>query len=356
METGKDLRLEPGDGQWRLAGAGADRFGPVNEYLGYLADRNYSPRPVRTYGYDLLAFCRWLREQDMELASVGTDGLLHYLSACRRAQVPGRPGPNVVTMQGRRLDRYAPTTINQRLAAISGLYAFLIMRNPELKNPVPRGKEARRPAAGERTGLLAHVAKPKPRSVLRLREPRRLPRALKRSESAALLASLHCWRDRAIAGLMLFCGLRLSDALELEKPIFMGSSFGGNIALQLAYRFPERFDAVIPVEGADYSPGFYLDWWQHPHANAAQVCASGVWELMAPQSPEKDRWKTWFYYTRGSEAFKGDLYFYSVDHDLRGKLGDVDTDKCAVVLMTGECDYLTTPEDGARTASEIRNA
>ena len=45
---------------------------------------------------------------------------------------------------------------------------------------------------------------------------------------------------------------------------------------------------------------------------------------MAPQSPEADRWLTWFYYTQGSEAFKGDLYFYSVDHDLRGKLGEID--------------------------------
>ncbi|BCW66783.1 carboxylesterase [Arthrobacter sp. NicSoilB4] len=148
----------------------------------------------------------------------------------------------------------------------------------------------------------------------------------------------------------------LVDALELVDPIFMGSSFGGNIALQLAHRFPERFDAVIPVEGADHSPGFYLDWWQHPHANAAQVCGSGTWDLMAPQSPEADRWKTWFYYTQGSEAFKGDLYFYSVDHDLRGKLGEIQTNKCAVVLMTGEYDYLTTPEDGARTASQIPGA
>lgn len=72
------------------------------------------------------------------------------------------------------------------------------------------------------------------------------------------------------------------DALELEAPVFMGSSFGGNVALQLALKYPDRFAGVIPVEGADYSPGFYLDWWQHPHANAAQVCASGVWDLMAP--------------------------------------------------------------------------
>lgn len=45
-----------------------------------------------------------------------------------------------------------------------------------------------------------------------------------------------------------------------------------------------------------------------------------------------------------------------MDHDLRGKLGDIDTDKCAVVMMTGDYDYLTTPEDGARTAGQIKNA
>ncbi|MCW2726423.1 MAG: carboxylesterase [Frankiales bacterium] len=146
------------------------------------------------------------------------------------------------------------------------------------------------------------------------------------------------------------------DALELAEPIFLGSSFGGNVALQLALRYPDRFAGVIPVEGADYSPGFYLDWWQHPHANAAQVCASGTWDLMAPQSPTPDRWKTWFYYSQGSEAFKGDLYFYSVDHDLRERLGEIDGDNCPVVMLTGEYDYLTTPEDGKRTASRIKNA
>jgi len=77
---------------------------------------------------------------------------------------------------------------------------------------------------------------------------------------------------------------------------------------------------------------------------------------MAPQSPEADRWKTWFYYTQGSEAFKGDLHFYSVDHDLRDKLAQIDGDRCPVVMLTGDYDYLTTPEDSARTAAQIKNA
>lgn len=41
-----------------IAGAGSSAFITVNEYLGYLNDRNYSPATVRSYGFDLLAFCR----------------------------------------------------------------------------------------------------------------------------------------------------------------------------------------------------------------------------------------------------------------------------------------------------------
>src|ERR1039457_5961416 len=121
MSTGDcSLRLEQRDGDWVLAGSGADRFGLVNEYLGYLADRNYSPRTIRSYGFDLLAFCRWLAAERIELAEVTTGVMLRFLAACRQARVPGRSGPNVITLGGRRMDQYAATTVNHRLAAISG--------------------------------------------------------------------------------------------------------------------------------------------------------------------------------------------------------------------------------------------
>jgi len=217
MSTGdRSLRLEQRDGEWLLAGSDVGRFGLVNEYLSHLADRNYSPRTVRAYGFDLLAFCRWLRDEGIDLAAVTTDVLLRFLAACREARVPGRPGPNVVSLGGRRLDQYAAATINHRLIAISGLFAFRAMRDPDALNPVPKGREVRRVAAGERSGLLAHaVRRPKTRSVLRLREPRRLPRALDQRQAAELLASFRTWRDRAIAGLMLYCGLRSAEVLGL---------------------------------------------------------------------------------------------------------------------------------------------
>ena len=211
------LSLARRGSDWQLVGIDHSAVTLANEYLSYLADRNYSSQSVRSYGFSLLAFCRWLLAEQIGLEDVSTDVLLRFLAACRQAKVPGRPGPNVVRMDGRRADGYAPATTNLRLAAISGLFGFRCMRDPDAKNPVPRGREARRLSVGERAGLLSHVAhRPRYRSPLRLREPRRLPRSLDRGQVVALVGSLRTWRDRAIAGLMVFCGLRAGEVLGLE--------------------------------------------------------------------------------------------------------------------------------------------
>jgi site-specific recombinase XerD len=121
----------------------------------------------------------------------------------------------VYSIRDGRSTGYAPATINRRLAAVAGLFGYWAMRDPAAPDPLPRGAAARRAAGGERGGLLAHLGKPKRRSGLRVREPRRLPRGLDRAETTALLGSFRTDRDRAIAGLMLFCGLRSAEVLGL---------------------------------------------------------------------------------------------------------------------------------------------
>ncbi len=214
--AGDRLTVVEDGGVWCLRGAAADRFGLVNEFLGYLADRNFSPRTCRAYAFDLLAFTRWLDSEAVVLADVDVDVLLRFLTACRAATPRGRPGGNVYSIRDGPNSGYAPATINRRLAAISALFAFREMRDPRARNPVPRGRAARMRGSGERSGLLGHVGKPKPRSRLRVREPRRLPRGLSREESSALLGSFRTWRDRAIGGLMLLSGLRSAEVLSLR--------------------------------------------------------------------------------------------------------------------------------------------
>lgn len=209
------LRVDESAGEWRLAGSAIEPFALINEFLGYLADRNYSPRTIRAYAFDLLHFARWLAAERLALEAVTTDALLRFLAACRATILPGRPGGNVYSIRDGRNAGYAPATINRRLAAISALFTFRALRDPAAPHPVPHGRAARLVVRGERAGLLAHLAKPRPRSRLRLREPRRLPRGLDAAEARALLASFRSLRDRAIAALMLLAGLRSAEVLAL---------------------------------------------------------------------------------------------------------------------------------------------
>jgi hypothetical protein len=115
-------------------GEGAERFGVVNEYLGYLADRRYSPRTVRSYAFDLLAFCRWLLAESIALGEVTTEVLLQFLAFCRQARLPGQAGGNVYSIRDGRAAGYAAATVNRRLVAIAGLFEYRALRDPDAVN------------------------------------------------------------------------------------------------------------------------------------------------------------------------------------------------------------------------------
>jgi site-specific recombinase XerD len=214
--TDSDLRVDETDAGWVLAGPAAPRFALVNDFLGYLADRRYSPKTVRAYAFDLLAFCRWLAGQDTQLGDVTAETLLRYLSHCRSATFRGRPGGNVYSIRDGRSAGYSAATVNRRMAAISGMFEFRAMRDPGKPSPVPRGAARRQVGRAERGGLLGHLAAPRPTSKLRVRQPRKLPKGLDAEQATALLDSFRSWRDKAIAGLMLLSGLRSAEVLALD--------------------------------------------------------------------------------------------------------------------------------------------
>lgn len=150
----------------------------------------------------------------------------------------------------------------------------------------------------------------------------------------------------------------LCRALGLERPVVMGCSIGGRIVLQLAHAHGTEFRALIGLEAADFQQPWYDTSWLHrPDVHGGEVCAALVSGLVAPQSPSQYRNETlWQYMQGGPGVFRGDLYFYRVDADLRGRLGGIDTGVCPLYLLTGEYDFSCTPEDTLRTAETIEGA
>ncbi len=147
-------------------------------------------------------------------------------------------------------------------------------------------------------------------------------------------------------------------ALDLVRPVVLGCSIGGRIVLNLAIEHAAEFRALIGLEAADFQlPWYDTSWLHRPDVHGGEVCAALVSGLMAPQSPEASRWETlWHYMQSGPGVFKGDLYFYRVDGDLRDRVGGIDTAACPLYLLTGAYDFSCTPEDTLRTARQIAGA
>jgi pimeloyl-ACP methyl ester carboxylesterase len=146
--------------------------------------------------------------------------------------------------------------------------------------------------------------------------------------------------------------------LSLHRPVVMGCSIGGRIVLNLAIDHAGEFRALIGLEAADFqAPWYDTSWLNRPDVHGGEVCAALVSGLIAPQSPDAARRETlWAYKQSGPGIFKGDLYFYRVDGDLRGRVAAIDTGRCPLFLLTGEYDFSCTPADTLRTAANIDGA
>ena len=148
----------------------------------------------------------------------------------------------------------------------------------------------------------------------------------------------------------------LASEFALERPVYMGSSIGGHLAVDLALHHPGFFRAVIGLEAALATPGGYQDYWYHPRITN-DYKASVMYGLMGVASPEPYRRETAFVYSQGAPAtFKGDLYYYSVDHDLTKSAQLIDTTKTPVYLLTGEYDWASSPADSEALAARIPGA
>jgi pimeloyl-ACP methyl ester carboxylesterase len=151
-------------------------------------------------------------------------------------------------------------------------------------------------------------------------------------------------------------------ALKLERPVVMGCSIGGRAVLHLGLRHGDYFRAAIGLQSATHAdPGADtrlrdLGVLHRPDVHGQEAAAGSVACLIAPTSPEAEKWETlWHYMQGGPGIFLGDLHYYFTDGDLRnGLLDGLDTRRCPLHLLTGEYDISATPALTAELAKLVK--
>lgn len=204
------MRVERVDGSHRVVGGPPFDGDVANAYLSHLQVRAFSPLTVRAYAFHVLSFLRFCSEKELTLAAVTAMDVFDFLDWLSTPKATGR----VVALGSGR--GAAASTMNQRIAAVRGLFEFAVITGTREDCPVPAARRSSG-ARAKRRGLLGHVSTGRPRSGGRLvREARRLPESLESRDVADFFADLLTYRDRAIVLAMLLGGLRAGEVRSLR--------------------------------------------------------------------------------------------------------------------------------------------
>lgn len=204
------MRVERVDGGHRIVGGEPADVELANAFLSHLEVRAFSPLTVRAYAFHVLSFLRFCNDHGLVLAAVTPPDVFDFLEWL---STPRRSGTVVALRSGR---GSAASTMNQRIAALRGLFEFAVIIGARTGCPVPSARRSSG-ARAKRRGLLGHVSSRRPRASGRLvREPSRLPESLDSGEVTEFFVDLLTSRDRAIVLAMLLGGLRAGEVRSLR--------------------------------------------------------------------------------------------------------------------------------------------
>jgi len=200
----------------RPADGGVPRLGHrlLDEYLEMVAARARMNTVLAT-AFDLKVFFSVVGKSPEDVVG---EVVLSFIQEQRQP----RRGAEVVRIEDGEAGLSA-RTIKRRLASVTGLFEYLIVRGVVSRNPVPQGLSTRTPSRAVR-------------GVPLIRTPRTLPRVIDPDEADALMRALRTHRDRAMVQAMLLGGLRRCEVLGLrlgdvhpgEKRLFIAEGKGGH--------------------------------------------------------------------------------------------------------------------------------
>ena len=186
-------RVDKKGGQVVVVGPDGSEDSAIGTFLDRLLLRGLSLHTVESYAYDLVLMRRWLDSSRLQLADMNADHLHEYVAWER-----GRDSK--------------PKSINRRLHTLRLFFEHVT------KQKFPGATTSRggiRLSHRDRELGLQRI-RVSDTQRLRVKEARRLVEPLTVEQVNELLSNLRRYRDLAIAYLMLLCGLRSQEVLNLR--------------------------------------------------------------------------------------------------------------------------------------------
>ena len=187
---------------------------PVERYLAYLTDIEWSPNTVKAYAHDLKDWFVFLTGQGLDWREVRLEDVAGFVAWLRRPLV-ARDGSVAVLPSAEH--HCGESTVNRKLSALSAFYQHAARSGVDLGEFLVTWQPAGRRGTAWKP-FLHHISKgePQARRTVALKVPRKLPRVLTVAEMQAILDACDRLRDRFLFALLHETGMRIGEALGLR--------------------------------------------------------------------------------------------------------------------------------------------
>lgn len=202
----QEVKLDENKRRYLLLDSDGIPVMPVAKYLKYLDNTGKSSNTQKTYCYALKQYFDYLGEIDKDYMEIILQDLAEFIGWLRNPY-----SSHKVTLFKEIRSKKTERTVNLTVTVVTAFYDYLYS-NGELEQDV-RDRLIKEVITGGRRkykSFLHHVNAGKPinKNILKLKEPRRKVKVLKKEEVEALCASTSNIGDRFLLSLLFETGLR----------------------------------------------------------------------------------------------------------------------------------------------------
>ncbi|MBW4424222.1 MAG: site-specific integrase [Nostoc desertorum CM1-VF14] len=193
---------------WSVLSDGYLPVRPIEQFISYLESIERSPNTIRSYAYHLKLYWEFLRDTSRDWTTIGISDLADFVSYLRN------PLPGITSLQQQQ-SRRTEATVNAIVTSVCMLYDYqerlgIVQGIPIYASQMQPGRRYK--------GFLHHINKGKPvrTKLIRLKEPKRIPKTLTSSQVSKLINACKRIRDKFLIALLYESGMRIGQALGLR--------------------------------------------------------------------------------------------------------------------------------------------